>query len=80
MPGQGSGETPLSEAQGFRFFVIVQLCPADALLSPEPGGRLEYPVRSSRGTGLCTSLCVISYLLRVVFVLLLFFSTKCFPP
>ena len=29
---------PLSEAQGCRFFVIVQFRPADALLSPEPGG------------------------------------------
>ena len=30
--------TPLSEAQDCRFFVFVQFCPADALLSPEPGG------------------------------------------
>ena len=29
---------PLSEAQGRRFFVIVQFRPADALPSPEPGG------------------------------------------
>ena len=35
---QGSGKTPLSEAQGFRFFVIAQFRPADALFSPEPGG------------------------------------------
>ena len=38
MPGQGSGKTPLSEAQGCRFLVVVQFGPADALLSPEPGG------------------------------------------
>ena len=37
VPGQGSGKTPLSEAQGCRLFVIVQFRPADALLSPEPG-------------------------------------------
>ena len=44
MPGQDSGKTPLSEAQGCRLFVIVQFGPADALLSPEPGGRPGYPV------------------------------------
>ena len=38
VPGQGSGKTPLSEAQGCRLFVIVQFRPADAFLSPEPGG------------------------------------------
>ena len=38
MPGQGSGKTSLSEAQGCRLFVIVQFRPADALLSPAPGG------------------------------------------
>ena len=38
MPGQGLGKTPLPEAQGCRLFVIVQFRPADALLSPEPGG------------------------------------------
>ena len=38
MPGLGSGKTPLSEEQGCRLFVIVQFRPADALLSPEPGG------------------------------------------
>ena len=37
-PGPGSGKTPLSEAQGCRFFVIVQFRSADALLSPEPWG------------------------------------------
>ena len=37
-PGQGSGTTPLSEAQSGRFFVIVQFCPANALLSPEARG------------------------------------------
>ena len=36
--GQGSGKTPLSEAQDCRLFVYVQFRPADALLSPEPGG------------------------------------------
>ena len=35
--GQGSCKTPLSEAQGCRFFVVVQFRPADALLSAEPG-------------------------------------------
>ena len=30
--------TPLSEAQDCRFLVFVQSRPADALLSPEPGG------------------------------------------
>ena len=38
MPGQGSGKTSLSEAQGCHLFVIVQFRPADALLSPERGG------------------------------------------
>ena len=38
VPGKGSSKTPLSEAQGCRFFVILQFRPADALLSPEPGG------------------------------------------
>ena len=37
VPGQGSGKTPLSEAEGCRFFVVVQFRPADALLSPQPG-------------------------------------------
>ena len=37
VPGQGSGKTPLSEAQGCRFFVVVQFRPADALLSTDPG-------------------------------------------
>ena len=31
-------KTPLSEAQGCHFFIVVQFRPADALLSPEPGG------------------------------------------
>ena len=38
MSGQGSGETPLSEAQYCRFFVVVRFRPADALLSTAPGG------------------------------------------
>ena len=38
VPGQGLGTTPPSEAQGCRFFVVVQYRPADALLSPEPRG------------------------------------------
>ena len=38
MPGQGSGKTPLSEAHGCGFFVVIQFRPADALLGPEPGG------------------------------------------
>ena len=38
MRGQSSGETPLYEARGCHFFVIVQFLPADAFLSPEPGG------------------------------------------
>ena len=38
MPGQGSGKTPLSEAQDCRFSVVVQFRPPGALLSPEPGG------------------------------------------
>ena len=37
MPGQNTGETPPSEAQGCCFFVVVQFRPDDALLSPEPG-------------------------------------------
>ena len=36
VPGLGSGITQLSEAQGCRFFVLVQFRPADALLSPKP--------------------------------------------
>ena len=36
MPGRNSGKTLIFEAQGCRFFVVVQFRPADALLSPEP--------------------------------------------
>ena len=38
MSGQGSGKTPLSEAQDCRFFILIKFRPADALLSPEQGG------------------------------------------
>ena len=57
VPGQGSGKTPLSEAQGCRRFVVVQFRPADALLSPEPGGR---PVYGSVCHLLCFARCICS--------------------
>ena len=68
VPGQGLGKTPLSEAQGCRLFVIVQFRPADAPLSPEPGGDQ------------CTGLCVVFYVSCVVFVLLCFFRLNTSSP
>ena len=74
MLGQGSGTTPLSQAQGCRFFVIVQFRPADALLSPEPGGDQGTLFARNVVQGyvwVCVSYFIF---LRVVFVLPCFFG------
>ena len=64
--------TPLSEAQDCRFFVFVQIRPADALLSPEPWG--------DQGTQLAHNVvqgyrrdCVLSF---IFFVLYLFYFVR----
>ena len=74
MPGQGSGRTPLSEAQGCRFFVVVQFRPADALLSPEPGGDQGTLFERSVVQGYVRACVSFFNLLCVVFVLLCFFG------
>ena len=80
MPGQGSGKTPLSEAQGYRLFVIVQFLPADALLSPKPGGDqgtlfVRHVVQGY------VRVCVSSVIFCVLYLFyLVFFFTKHFPP
>ena len=78
-PGQDSGKTPLSEAQGYRLSVIVQFHPADALLSPEPGG--------DRGTLFARNVvqgyvrvCVSFFIFCVLYLFYFVFSTKRFPP
>ena len=79
MPGQDSGRTPLSDAQGCRFFVVVQFHPADALLSP---GRGATRVPCSRETWYRAMYGPVCHLL-FVHVLHLFyfvFSAKHFPP
>ena len=77
--GQGSGNTPLSEAQDCRFFVVAQFCPADALLSPEPGGDQGTLFARNVVQGYVRA-CVSSfiYFLCVVFVLLSRLNTS--PP
>ena len=76
MPGQGSGKTMMSEAQGCRLFVIVEFRPADALFGPESGGdQGTLFVRNVvQGYGLCVIFC----LFCAVFVLLCFFSSEHF--
>ena len=78
MPGQGLGKTPLSEAQGCRLFVIVQFRPADALLSPEPGGDQGTLFARNVVQGyvrVCVLLCFVCCVCYA-----LFFSSKHFLP
>ena len=70
---------PLSKAQGCRFFVIVQFRPADALLSPEPGG--------DQGTLFARNVvqdyvrvCMSYFIFCVLYLFYFVFSTKHFPP
>ena len=79
MPGQGSGKTPLSEAQGCRFYVIVQFRPADALLSPEPGGD-QGTLFARNVVQSYVRVCVSSYIFCVLYLFYFFFSSKNFPP
>ena len=53
--------------------VPIVLSPRRRPPQPRAVGRPGYPVRAHCGTGLCTGLCVIFYLLCVVLVLLCFF-------
>ena len=80
VPGQGSGKTPVSVAQGCRFFVV-QFRPADALLSPEPGGHQgTLFARSVVQRYVRACLYHLVCFLCVVFVLLCFFRRNTFPP
>ena len=74
MPGKGLGRTPLSEAQGCRFLVVVQCRLADALLSPEPGGDQGTLLARNMVQGYVRVCVSSSIFLRVVFVLLWFFG------
>ena len=78
-PGQGSGKTSLSEAQGCRLFVIVQFRPADALLSPEPGGDQGTLFARNVVQGY-VRVCVSSIIFCVLYLFYFDFSTKHFPP
>ena len=78
--GSGSGKTPLSEAQGCRFFVMVQFRPADALLSPKPGGDQGTLFARHVVQGY-VRVCVSYFILScVLYLLYFFFSTIHFPP
>ena len=59
--------TSLSGAQGCRFFVFVQLRPADALLSPEPGGDQGTLFAHNEVQGY-TGLCVIFYFVFLCYI------------
>ena len=61
--------TSLSEAQDYRFGVFVYFHPADALLSPEPGGS-QGALFAHNVVQDCICHCVLSFLLCVVFDLL----------
>ena len=73
VPGQSSGTTPLSEAQGCRFFVVVQFRPSDALFSPEPGGDQGTPLARNVVQGYAR-VCVIFFFVCVCCIC----STLCF--
>ena len=79
MPGQGSGKTPLSEAQGCRFSVLVQFCPADALLSPEPGGDQGTLFARNVVQGY-VRVCMSYFIFCVLYLFSFVFSIKYFPP
>ena len=72
MPGQGSGKTPLSEAQDCRFFVVVQFRPADVLLSPDLGG--DQGTMFARNVVQGYVRAFVPFFFCVVFVLLCFFG------
>ena len=80
MPDQGLGKTPLPEAQGRRFFVVVQFRSADALPSPEPGGNQGTLFGRNVVQRLCTGLCVIFCLFVCCICSSLFFRLNTFPP
>ena len=79
VPGQGAGKTPLSEAQGCRFFVVVQVRPADALLSPEPRGDQGTLFARNVVQGYVRA-CVSSFTFLYVVFALNCFLAKHFPP
>ena len=79
MPGQSSGKTPLSEAQGCRLFVVVQFRPADALLSPEPGGDPGTLFARNVVQGYVRA-CVSFSFFFVLYLFFFVFSAKRFPP
>ena len=79
VPGQGSGETSLSEAQGCRFFVMIQFRPADALLSPEPGGDQRALFARNVVQGY-VRVCVSNFIFCVLYTFYVVFSAKRLPP
>ena len=79
VPGPCSGKTTLSEAQGCRFFVIVRFCPADALLSPEPGGDQGTLFARNVVQGY-VRVCVSYFTVCVLYLFYFVFLTKHFPP
>ena len=79
VPGQGSGKTPLFEAQGCRLVAIVQFRPADALLSPEPGGDQDTLFARNVVQGY-VRVCVSYFIFCVLYLFCFVFSTKHFPP
>ena len=80
VPGQGSGETPLSEAQGCRLFAIVQFRPAGALLSPEPGG--DHDTLSARNVVQgYVRVCMSFFIFYVLYLFyFFFFFVQTLPP
>ena len=79
MPGQGSGKTPLSEAQGSGFFVIVQFRPDDALLSREPGAEQGTLFARNVVQGYIR-VCVSSFIFCVLYLFYFGCSSNQFPP
>ena len=79
MPSQGSGKPPLSEAQGCRFFVAAQFRPADALLSPEPGGDQGTLFARRWYRAMCGPVCHLLFSC-VLYCSTLFFRLNTSPP
>ena len=80
LAGQGWGKTPLSAAQSCRFFVVVQFRPADALLSPEPGGIQSTLFARNLVQGyvrVCVSFC---FVIMCFICSILLFRLNRFPP
>ena len=71
---------PLSEAQGCRFFVIVQFRPADALLSPKPGGDQGTLFARNVVQGYVRVCASSFFVLCVLYSFYIRFSPKQFPP